>query len=456
MKFKFEKLGLLDSAELELSELTIICGENNMGKTYATYAIYGFLRSWKMLLRNVIISEISSMEHSKEKYQINLEDVFAGRINEYLNKLGLEFQTVLHEAFASKEDSFTDTKISISIEKELDVFKRPYQRRVQGGNSILATITKEANSPILELLSADIDRLGTFGLIEFVIDAIAEIVFSPYFPNPHISSAERTGAAIFRRELDMARTRMLKAINEMDSKEIRNRPWKLLQSIDTDYAWPVEDNVDFVRQLEDIDKQTSELMKEHPEILTAFDEIIGGSYKVIKNQGLVFQAKGGKNRRYTMNEASSCARALLDVGFYLRCRAKAGDLFIIDEPELNLHPKNQRAFARLIAQLVNAGVKVFMTTHSDYLVKELNALIMLNQQTEHTKKVQAQYGYSDSELLNPNNIVLYIAEKTGRRKNQNTLRQAKIYPDLGIEVSTFDDTIELMNAIQNDLIYGGE
>lgn len=126
----------------------------------------------------------------------------------------------------------------------------------------MATITKDADSPILELLSADMESgLSAFGLIEFVIDAIAEIVFSPYFPNPHISSAERTGAAIFRRELDMARTRMLKAINEMDSKEIRNRPWKLLQSIDTDYAWPVEDNVEFVRQLEDIDKQTSDLTK---------------------------------------------------------------------------------------------------------------------------------------------------------------------------------------------------
>lgn len=452
MKFKFENLGLLDSAELELSDLTIVCGENNMGKTYATYAVYGFLRSWKMLLRNVIISEISSMEHSKEKYQINLEEIFGGKINEYLNKLGIEFQKVLHEVFASKEETFKDTKISISVEKELDAFKKPYQRIVQGGGSVLATITKEADSPILEFLSADVEsRLGAFGLIEFVIDAITEIVFSPYFPTPHISSAERTGATIFRRELDMARTRVLKVIHEWYSpKEIRNRRFT------TGYAWPVEDNMDFVGQLEDIDKQTSELMKEHPEILTAFDEIIGGSYKVIKNQGLVFQAKEGENRRYTMNEASSCARALLDVGFYLRCRAKAGDLFIIDEPELNLHPKNQRAFARLIAQLVNAGVKVFMTTHSDYLVKELNALIMLNQQTEHTKKVQAQYGYSDSELLNPNNIVLYIAEKTGRRKNQNTLRQAKIYPDLGIEVSTFDDTIELMNTIQNDLIYGGE
>ena len=123
---------------------------------------------------------------------------------------------------------------------------------------------------------------------------------------------------------------------------------------------------------------------------------------------------------------------------------------------MNLHPKNQRAFARMIAQLVNSGIKVFMTTHSDYLVKELNTLIMLNKQTEHTKKIQEKYKYSDRELLNPDNIVLYITDKTGKRKSQNILRQARIYTNLGIEVNTFDSTIELMNAIQNDLIYGGE
>ena len=405
MKFKFENLGLLHNAEIELSDLTIICGENNTGKTYATYAVYGFLRNWRQMLWNVMASEVAAMKKSSDKYQINLEEFFSGKINDYFLKMSDAFKEHLHDVFASKEDAFSNTKISISVDKELDVFKKAYQRRVQGGGSVLATITKEENSPILEILSVDDEtEIGTFGLVEFVLDAIAEIVFRPYFPAPHISSAERTGAAIFRRELDMARTRMLKALNEMDSKEIRSRPWKLLQKIETDYAWPVEDNVEFVRQLEDIDKQESELAKKYPEILSAFDEIIGGSYKVVKNTGLVFQAKGTKGKKYTMNEASSCARALLDVGFYLRCKAKPGDLFIIDEPELNLHPKNQRAFARMIAQLVNSGIKVFMTTHSDYLVKELNTLIMLNKQTEHTKKIQEKYKYSDRELLNPDKI----------------------------------------------------
>ena len=78
-----------------------------------------------------------------------------------------------------------------------------------------------------------------------------------------------------------------------------------------------------------------------------------------------------------MGESSSAVRSLLDIGFYLEHIAKKGDLLIIDEPELNLHPENQRCIARLLAKLVNYGIKVFITTHSDYIVKELNTLIML-------------------------------------------------------------------------------
>jgi predicted ATPase len=44
---------------------------------------------------------------------------------------------------------------------------------------------------------------------------------------------------------------------------------------------------------------------------------------------------------------------------------------MVDEPELNLHPENQRRVARLFARLINLGIKVFITTHSDYIVKEL-------------------------------------------------------------------------------------
>ena len=42
MKITLKNLGILKQAEFSLGDLTIICGENNTGKTYATYALYGF------------------------------------------------------------------------------------------------------------------------------------------------------------------------------------------------------------------------------------------------------------------------------------------------------------------------------------------------------------------------------------------------------------------------------
>ena len=47
MKFHFTKLGGLDEGSMTLGDLTIICGPNNVGKTYISYAIYGFLRNFK-------------------------------------------------------------------------------------------------------------------------------------------------------------------------------------------------------------------------------------------------------------------------------------------------------------------------------------------------------------------------------------------------------------------------
>lgn len=463
MLFHFENLGLLDQADLELADLTLICGENNTGKTYATYAVYGFIRSWRQILHFILEREVHALLMDDNRSRIDLSSMFDGKVDEYLARMGKEYVRGLPRAFATDLHVFKSTVCELKSCKESNISNGSYQRLVQTSprGKTLATLKKEDGSAILDVLvsDADLHQRTTVDLTEFIVDAIADIVFAPHLPQVHISSAERTGAAIFRKELDIARTKILKAINQIDSTELKRNPFRILQEIDADYAWPVEDNVDFVRQLEDIDKHTSELVAEHPEILEAFDAIIGGSYKVVKDQ-LVFQAKGGGKQRFTMNEASSCIRALLDVGFYLRCRAQVGDLFMIDEPELNLHPKNQRAFARLVARMVNAGIKVFITTHSDYLVKELNTLIMLNQKTVHTRRVQQDHNYTDDELLDPDRVRLYMTGVTTKSTKEKrggkirTLKLAKILPDRGIEVETFDDTIEKMNEIQNEIMYG--
>jgi AAA15 family ATPase/GTPase len=163
----------------------------------------------------------------------------------------------------------------------------------------------------------------------------------------------------------------------MTSKDKDIDPLELLTKVYSDYALPVKSNVDFTRQLEDLAKRDSFMVRKYPEILNEFADIIGGEYLVTKSDELYFVPKG-KRIKLTMDESSSAVRSLLDIGFYLRHVAAPGDLLMVDEPELNLHPENQRRVAILFSKLVNIGIKVFITTHSDYIIKELNTLIMLN------------------------------------------------------------------------------
>ena len=130
-------------------------------------------------------------------------------------------------------------------------------------------------------------------------------------------------------------------------------------------------------QLQDVAKSKSFIAKEHPEVLDDFTDIVGGTYAITQNDLLYYIPKGTR-LRLTMDQSSSAVRSLLDLNFYLHCAAEKGDLLMVDEPELSLHPENQRRIARLFARLANLGVKVFLTTHSDYIIKELNTLIMLN------------------------------------------------------------------------------
>ena len=248
----------------------------------------------------------------------------------------------------------------------------------------------------------------------------------------------------------------------MTSRDKDINPFELLSKVYSDYALPVKSNVDFTRQLEELAKKDSFIAKNHLDILADFADIIGGEYLVTKNDELYYVPRG-KRLKLTMDESSSAVRSLLDIGFYLRHVAAPGDLLMVDEPELNLHPENQRRVARLFSRLVNIGIKVFITTHSDYIIKELNTLIMLNQKGERFVKIATREGYSQAELLDAGKVRVYIAEEAlikidgAQRKTRcQTLVQADINESMGIEARSFDETIEVMNRIQDEIVWGGD
>lgn len=462
MRIRIKNLGALKQAEFTLGDLTIICGVNNTGKTYATYALFGFLDSWR---------EMFSIEIYDDKIdQLLAEGVVHIDVSDYIDraegivKTGCNnYAKHLPMVFAASADRFKDTEFQVILDTK-DIHLTSKFNKTLGGaaNATLFSLSKsEESTQLVVTLLVDKGkvRIPENVIRQIISGALKDIIFGHLFPNPFIASAERTGAAIFRKELNFARNRLLEEVSQAD-KNID--PMEFLFKEYRDYALPVKTNVDFTRQLEIIAKSSSFVEEKHPEILADFADIIGGKYTVTRNDELYFVPKG-KQIKLSMDESSSAVRSLLDIGFYLRHMAQPGDLLMVDEPELNLHPENQRRVARLFARLINLGIKVFITTHSDYIIKELNTLMMLNHDKPHLKRIAENEGYRTEEMISAYNVKVYIAEESlvkldgGSRKTRcQTLTPADIDPQLGIEARSFDTTIEKMSRIQEEIVWGIE
>ncbi len=464
MKIHVKNLGILKQAEFSPGDITIICGENNTGKTYATYAYFGFLSFWREAFSVEIEGEKIEQLLANGIVHINLLS-YLEKSQEILTKGCQEYTKQLANVFAASENRFKEAEFRIDLDSEAIQLKGQYHNQITSVNDIKffsITKSKESNDLVVTLLVEKEKMEFPKDIIShFLNDAIKEILFNRFFPKPFIASAERTGAAIFRRELDFTRNRLLEEISKSDKNKNIN-PIKLFLKNYRDYALPVKNNVDFIRQLEKFAKQNSFIQEKHSDLLRDFADIIGGEYAVNRNDELYYIPKSS-HVKLTMDESSSAVRSLLDVGFYLRHIAQSGDLLMVDEPELNLHPENQRRITRLFTRLLRLGIKVFITTHSDYIIKELNTLIMLNHDKPHLKRIMKQEGYKPEELVSADQIKVYIAEKAlikleGSQKKTRcqTLISAKIDPEWGIEARSFDTTIETMNRIQEEIVWGDD
>lgn len=143
---------------------------------------------------------------------------------------------------------------------------------------------------------------------------------------------------------------------------------------------------------------------------------------------------------------SSTVKSLFGLWVYLEYDAQPGDVLMIDEPELNLHPANQRLMARLIARLVNADLRVIASTHSDYLVREINSLIMLSRPASVQAELMQRYDYKKEELLEPKQVSAWLF-------HDRAIKPMNIDSIEGIAAETFDEQIHSLNGTSDGIYY---
>jgi hypothetical protein len=154
-----------------------------------------------------------------------------------------------------------------------------------------------------------------------------------------------------------------------------------------------------------------------------------------------------------MHTSSSIVRALAGLNLYLRYLAQAGDLLIIDEPEMNAHPEAQLRIIELIAYLVNKGIRIVLTTHSPYVVDHLNNLIRAGDLSEADQaEVAPRFKLGSAEcFLKVDDVAAYVFHA------ENDKKPVTVSPILDregrhlIDWETFGRTSDYVNNI-----YSGE
>lgn len=98
--------------------------------------------------------------------------------------------------------------------------------------------------------------------------------------------------------------------------------------------------------------------------------IIDRSYKL---PHIEFEQNG---KKIPLQVAQSSVQDLAVVLLYLKHMSRQNDLLILEEPEISLHPRMQISLARLIARLVNGGLRVLVSTHSPYFMEKLGHCVL--------------------------------------------------------------------------------
>lgn len=383
-----ENFGPIEKAEMDLRPLTVFVGESNTGKTYLAALIYTLQRTFEGFAR--IPSPRSSillLKQSRFRFQTELDD----ETLETVKKLNIYEQSFkfsdfpqwlrTHKLRALKNPELFRGRLkrcfNVNSISELICFtgNKGHQLRVslkisegnqplwnfemesaESGITVDGKIDKnmilrnKGETPSEKIL--DLDDLAAL----LYIDG-SEISDFYYLPAPRGGIMETRGVIIS--SLVESATRIGLERSHEDAT---------LSGV----------TADFLKQIINYDERRvpSDEMSEVAKFLE--DKVLRGEIEVRRNAAgsLEFHYRPQKSEQtLPVGRSSSMVSELAPLVLFLRGIVQPGDTLIIEEPEAHLHPRAQTKMALALARLVRAGVRVIITTHSDWLLEQIGNLV---------------------------------------------------------------------------------
>jgi predicted ATPase len=456
MKLNVKGLGAIKEGTIDLSKkINIFCGPNGTGKTYMAYVIYGLLKN-QINVGNIgkdldLVKNL--IDKKKYRYQINFN-----ALHDYRKDLIINFKADFDSLFGIGGDLaeffFKDTEINFKETKEEFEAKliECHFESVLAIRKLNLKFTKEPNSKELqiEILDKTISS-ENINILNIVLNSSILSLLATYpISSTYILPVERNSIFTFSKELSISKQEAVDHFHAMTSKNKTDR-LELLFKKTTRYPLVIKHGLMIADDLAEIKKDVSSFFEFATEIE---NELLHGKILITNDGEIQFKPDKAPKRQLPIHMTASIIKSLSSLVIYLKHLAKNNDLIIIDEPEINLHPDNQIILTRLFARLINNGFRLLISTHSDYVVREINNLIMLSSKEEEITTLKERFNYQKDEYINKEDIDVHFFNYPEKKSNnkQVIIEKIEIQPS-GFEIPTVNKIIEDQNNIAEELFY---
>jgi predicted ATPase len=451
--------GPISKGVIDLKPCTILLGPNNSGKSYFSmllHSVFGAVEFPELKLLKFkekidiegmwknfpdIKEKIASLEEGDE-YEIpnSLIDllnhkIFDGIFNERLSQeIVRSYACPLRELVAINRDSFllkinfNSSPILLELKKNsLKIKKYP-----EINFKIRITVTGKYN----EMLKVNHDNKKNEYQIEIDREMLKqerhdiELIFSDIILDCCKKSSFKN-ITIPCYYLPAARSGILQGHKALASSIVRRAPYAGIERFEIPKFSGVVS--DFISSLMELSEDKGAFFK----LAEEFEkELIKGKVSVKTAEKYMYPdiKYYFKDKEIPLHRSSSTVSELAPLFLYLKYRVEPGSLLIIEEPEAHLHPENQRILAKFLVRLIRQGVRLFITTHSEYLIEQLSSFIMLSQFKDEKQIKKLKYDKQD--YLNTNEIGVYVF-RFDRQSDGYQIEKVEIDEDEGISSEEF-------------------
>ncbi|MBQ3636687.1 MAG: AAA family ATPase [Bacteroidales bacterium] len=444
MILHIENLGAIKQAQIDLTnKFLLLCGKNNTGKTYASYILYAFLSdkgipSTSLGCIDEVVTQIK-LEGIITLKRDYIEEWLQDNCNRVKGALGSIFgvadaiKSKLFNGFdlrAEYTDSDFDRAIAATVSARFASDDYSVVVKKDAGN---ATAKVEVQSTTGQSMELD------YGRIQTLVYALLRKLALGGMSDAWMLTVERNSIYTFKTELSLSRNELIDHIQQSEGSEINIID--MINKSSRRYPMAIRSSLRIANDLENVQKYVGD----YSSIADLIErDLLNGEVSMTKNGDVEFHSVGmGKSRRLPFHMSSSIVKTMASLVVYLRHVARRGDMLIIDEPEMNFHPDVQVLLARIFVLLTAKGLRVVLSTHSDYIIRELNNLIMAGTiRKSGNEGIAKEMGYMDDMLLDHNDIAVMLFEQTGNGKVK--VRQL-VVDDKGFAVESIDRTIDRQN-----------